>query len=119
MTGFSPVYKIQGLVYHLIGSLLPVDNLEPKFAQIYFLNDREERINARISSNELLKLDAFGRGLTIARPTFWPTRTPLHYIAMNFCPLLKNFQSSLLMSQPLSVLFAYNENIFIQYEFKF
>lgn len=43
------------MVYHLIGSLLPFDENQPKFAQIYFLDDEEERINIRTSMNESLK----------------------------------------------------------------
>lgn len=55
ITGFTPVFKIQGKVYHLIGSLLHKDDETPKFAQIYFLDDKEERIDARVSYNDCLK----------------------------------------------------------------
>lgn len=34
---FMPTFKIQGQVYHLIGSLLPEN--QPKFLQIYFISD--------------------------------------------------------------------------------
>lgn len=46
---------MQGCVYHLIGSLLPVDPETPKFAQIYFMNDKEEQIETRKGSNKLLR----------------------------------------------------------------
>lgn len=39
----------------MIGSLLPDENQTPKFAQIYFLNDKSERIDWRMSLNNVLK----------------------------------------------------------------
>ena len=36
MAGFNPSFRIQGQVYHLIGSLVPTVGESPKFAQIYF-----------------------------------------------------------------------------------
>lgn len=56
MSGFKPVYKIQGKVYHLIGSLLPNDNAKtPKFAQIYFMSSKEEQTELRMSSYDVFK----------------------------------------------------------------
>lgn len=56
MSGFKPVFKIQGKAYHLIGSLLPQSqNEEPKFAQIYFMNEMFDQIECRMSSNNILK----------------------------------------------------------------
>ncbi|GBO09285.1 hypothetical protein AVEN_111478-1 [Araneus ventricosus] len=37
--GFMPTFKVQGQVYHRIGSLQPLWNEEPKFLQIYFVGD--------------------------------------------------------------------------------
>ncbi|GFV80811.1 hypothetical protein TNCV_1901261 [Trichonephila clavipes] len=34
---YMPTFKIQGQLYHLIGSLLPVDNAREAFLQIYFI----------------------------------------------------------------------------------
>jgi len=34
--GFRPTFKIQGKMYHRIGSLLPTAGEQPKFAQLYF-----------------------------------------------------------------------------------
>lgn len=53
--GFKPTFKIQGVVYHLIGSLLPNIDETPKFAQIYFMQDKEEQIETRIGSNDHLR----------------------------------------------------------------
>ena len=38
----GPNFKIQGKLYHLIGSLLPDPGTEPKFAQLYFFNTEDE-----------------------------------------------------------------------------
>ncbi|XP_060801784.1 uncharacterized protein LOC132902069 [Amyelois transitella] len=39
MPGFSPTFTIQGQIYHRVGSLLPPDNQQHNFLQIYFLGD--------------------------------------------------------------------------------
>ena len=36
LPGFMPTFKIQGQVYHNIGSLLPIEGDDPKFMQIFF-----------------------------------------------------------------------------------
>jgi hypothetical protein len=41
--GFMPTFKIQGQVYHRIGSLLPVQGEDPKFLQIYFVGSGETK----------------------------------------------------------------------------
>ncbi|XP_042067091.1 uncharacterized protein LOC121810365 [Salvia splendens] len=47
--GGPPVFRLYGQNYHLIGSLLPVDGCEPKFAQLY-VYDTDDEINYRITS---------------------------------------------------------------------
>ena len=42
-----PIFKIQGVVHHKIGSLLPSYNQNPKFMQIYFY-DTDDEINYRL-----------------------------------------------------------------------
>ena len=39
---FESTFKIQGQVYHRIGSLLPMPDADPKFLQIYFMGDEEQ-----------------------------------------------------------------------------
>ena len=68
MAGFNPSFRIQGQVYHLIGSMVPTAGESPKFAQIYFIDNRESEVAARCaivdglrpdivaSINELLKI---------------------------------------------------------------
>ena len=38
ITGFNPSFRIQGQVYHLIGSITPTTGESPKFSQIYFID---------------------------------------------------------------------------------
>ena len=45
--GFNPTFKIQGQVYHLIGSLYPADNQQHKFLQIYFMGDTELQLEQK------------------------------------------------------------------------
>ncbi|GBN55601.1 hypothetical protein AVEN_119165-1 [Araneus ventricosus] len=45
--GFMPTFKVQGQVYHRIGSLQPLRNEEPKFLQIYFVGDKDKQIEQR------------------------------------------------------------------------
>ncbi|KYO44463.1 hypothetical protein Y1Q_0016764 [Alligator mississippiensis] len=54
-SGYMPTFKVQGQVYHRIGSLMPLPNEEPKFLQIYFVGDNtkqaEQRCNNVIQTN--------------------------------------------------------------------
>ena len=49
-----PTFKVQGQVYHLLGSLLP--SQEEKFLQIYFISDYDQQAQQRINTNRNLKL---------------------------------------------------------------
>ncbi|XP_056631756.1 uncharacterized protein LOC130441909 isoform X1 [Diorhabda sublineata] len=44
-------FKIQGQVYKKIGSLMPTPNKDPKFLQIYFMGNCEERVTTRCQYN--------------------------------------------------------------------
>ena len=48
--GFMPTFKVQGQVYHRVGSLLPPANEEPKFLQIYFMGDSRQEANQRCNN---------------------------------------------------------------------
>ncbi|XP_035217046.1 uncharacterized protein LOC118190447 [Stegodyphus dumicola] len=48
--GFMPTFKIQGQVYHLAGSLLPLRPDDHKFLQIYFIADPDTQASTRCSS---------------------------------------------------------------------
>jgi hypothetical protein len=45
--GFMPTFKVQGQIYHRIGSLLPCPNQSPKFLQIYFMGDEQLQADQR------------------------------------------------------------------------
>ena len=45
--GYVPSFKVQGQVYHQVGSLLPVADREPTFLQIYFMGDRQQEADQR------------------------------------------------------------------------
>ena len=53
--GFMPTFKVQGQVYHLIGSVLPQQGQDHKFLQIYFMGNAENERQRRCSMNENLK----------------------------------------------------------------
>nr|XP_042898738.1 uncharacterized protein LOC107440395 [Parasteatoda tepidariorum] len=45
--GFMPTFKVQGQVYHRIGSLQPQINDKPNFLQLYFVGDQEKQSEQR------------------------------------------------------------------------
>lgn len=54
---FMPTFKVQGQVYHLIGSLLPEKDKTSKFLQIYFISDYNEPANVRLRNFKHLNKD--------------------------------------------------------------
>lgn len=40
--GFMPTFKVQGQVYHRIGAMLPLENEEHQYLQIYFVGDERK-----------------------------------------------------------------------------
>jgi hypothetical protein len=54
---WNSCFKVQGQVYHLIGSLCPLPNETAKFAQIYFLGDTEAQSHVRQGIVPGLKLE--------------------------------------------------------------
>ena len=57
MAGFNPSFRIQGQVYHLIGSMVPTQGESPKFAQIYFIDNEESEVATRFAIVNGLKPD--------------------------------------------------------------
>lgn len=45
--GWMPTFRIQGQIYHRIGSLLPMHDAKPQFLQVYFTGDEELRLDHR------------------------------------------------------------------------
>ncbi|XP_063929850.1 uncharacterized protein LOC135142114 [Zophobas morio] len=50
---FMPTFKVQGQVYHQIGTLLPVSKEDPQFLQIYFMDNVEKEIDRRCAFTQL------------------------------------------------------------------
>ncbi|XP_031333941.1 uncharacterized protein LOC116163953 [Photinus pyralis] len=44
---FMPTFKVQGQIYHTVGSLLPISDEQHKFLQIYFLGSSDDEVNTR------------------------------------------------------------------------
>ena len=57
MAGFNPSFRIQGQVYHLIGSIVPTQGESHKFAQIYFIDNEESEVATRSAIVNGLKPD--------------------------------------------------------------
>lgn len=49
---FMPTFKVQGQIYHQIGSLLPENESDSKFLQIYFMGDKEMETDRRCAVNQ-------------------------------------------------------------------
>ncbi|GFV00553.1 ATP-dependent DNA helicase PIF1 [Trichonephila clavipes] len=56
-TGFMPTFKVQGQVYHRIGSIFPCPAEEPKFLQIYFIDSNTEQAEQRCRIVQQVKQD--------------------------------------------------------------
>ena len=57
MAGFNLSFRIQGQVYHLIGSIVPTQGESHKFAQIYFIGDKDSEVATRSATVDGLKPD--------------------------------------------------------------
>ncbi|KAL8614850.1 hypothetical protein ACOMHN_063200 [Nucella lapillus] len=55
--GFFTTFKVQGQCYHRIGNLLPLSNEEPKYVQVYFMNNSAEEANQRCRLNDGVDFD--------------------------------------------------------------
>ncbi|UYV60223.1 hypothetical protein LAZ67_1000470 [Cordylochernes scorpioides] len=55
--GYMPTFKVQGQVYHVIGSLLPEPDSEHKFLLIYFIDNYESQVTARCNMTANLNRD--------------------------------------------------------------
>ncbi|XP_063931152.1 uncharacterized protein LOC135143203 [Zophobas morio] len=48
---FMPTFKIQGQIYHLLGTLLPVPDADYQFLQIYFMGNSDAEVDNRCAHN--------------------------------------------------------------------
>ena len=51
LPGYNPIFKIQGKIYHRIGSLLPQEGAVPKYAQVYIF-DTENELQIRLNNQD-------------------------------------------------------------------
>ena len=51
LPGYNPIFKIQGKIYHRIGSLLPQEGAVPKYAQVYIF-DTENELQNRLNNQD-------------------------------------------------------------------
>ncbi|GFU70908.1 helitron_like_N domain-containing protein [Trichonephila clavipes] len=56
-TGFMPTFKVQGRVYHRIGSIFPFPAEEPNILQIYFIDSNAEQVEQRCKIVQQVKQD--------------------------------------------------------------
>ena len=55
--GYMPTFKIQGQVYHRIGGLNPAENEDPKYLQLYFVNDFQQQLKQRCKNDSIVRED--------------------------------------------------------------
>ena len=55
MAGFNPSFRVQGQVYHLIGSIVPAEGESPKFSQMYFIDNQDSEVATRCAIVDGLK----------------------------------------------------------------
>ena len=55
--GFQYTFKMQGQAYHTIGSLLPMQDEDPKYLQIYFMGDPKTQAQRRHQVVQGTRLD--------------------------------------------------------------
>ncbi|XP_054727316.1 uncharacterized protein LOC129236994 [Anastrepha obliqua] len=63
---YMPTFKIQGQIYHRVGSLLPLPEQNHKFLQIYFVGNTETEIDLRCAISHNIR-----RGIIIQLQEFF------------------------------------------------
>ncbi|XP_063993113.1 uncharacterized protein LOC135170885 [Diachasmimorpha longicaudata] len=85
---FETTFKIQGQVYHKIGSLMPMPDNNPKFLQIYFMGNCEERVTTRCQYNFIEQAEE--RAIVILLETFLEDQNQLIRLIKRVSPRLQN-----------------------------
>ena len=57
LPGWNPNFTVQGQVCHRIGSLFPAQNMQPKFLQIYFIDNIPKEVRTRLAIANHLQPD--------------------------------------------------------------
>ncbi|XP_046869082.1 uncharacterized protein LOC124461612 [Drosophila willistoni] len=53
--GLNTTFKIQGQIHHRVGLLIPFEDTQNKFLQIYFMGNMEEQFDRRLGINAGMK----------------------------------------------------------------
>lgn len=85
---FETTFKIQGQVYHKIGSLMPMPNEDPKFLQIYFMGNCEERVTTRCQYNFIEQAEE--RAIVLSLELFLENSNQLVQLFKRVSPQLKS-----------------------------
>jgi len=85
---FETTFKIQGQVYHKIGSLMPMPDNDPKFLQIYFMGNCEERVTTRCQYNFIEQAEE--RAIVILLENFLEDQNQLIQLIKRVSPRLQN-----------------------------
>ncbi|XP_055915855.1 uncharacterized protein LOC129948797 [Eupeodes corollae] len=85
---FMPTFKVEGQVYHLIGSLLPPSGQIPQFLQIYFISDADQ-LSLRSNTAPMLKLNLINELQTMLNSHNVYIRSFKHSIELNTPDSLK------------------------------
>ena len=107
-----PTFKVQGQVYHRIGSMLLLLGEEPQFLQIYFIGDALVEAERRRCAVAGLKLDIILPIQEMLHRTnsyvtsFKTARTPHHYPPRQSSGLLVNIQGSSMHQKQMRLLFS-------------
>ncbi|KAE9524196.1 hypothetical protein AGLY_015441 [Aphis glycines] len=85
---FETTFKIQGQVYYKIGSLMPMPDNNPKFLQIYFMGDCDERVTTRCLYNFFKQAEE--RAIVILLENFLEDHNQLIQLIKRVSPRLQN-----------------------------
>jgi hypothetical protein len=85
---FETTFKIQGQVYHKIGSLMSMPNDDPKFLQIYFMGSCEERVTTRCLHNFIEQAEE--RAIVESLENFFENYNQLIQLFKRVSPQLRN-----------------------------
>ncbi|XP_055938124.1 uncharacterized protein LOC129968294 [Argiope bruennichi] len=85
---FETTFKVQGQVYHKIGSLLPMPDDDPKFLQIYFMGNCEERVTTLCQYNFIEQVEE--RAIVILLENFLDDQNQLIRLFKRFSPRFQN-----------------------------
>ncbi|XP_044596953.1 uncharacterized protein LOC123273577 [Cotesia glomerata] len=85
---FENTFKIQGQVYHKIGSLMPMPDDNPKFLQIYLIGNCEERVTTRCQYNFIEQVEE--RAIVILLENFLEDQNQLLQLIKRVSPRLQD-----------------------------